>query len=1063
MRARWEIGHRARQRLNAARHVAEVRLAKNALTGLRESDAVEEAEDAAQEALLEEAADIAEILCLDLMSRIRVSEELDEEARRACEEAFRIQRWMTPPVEWDNQLKHILRVACLGILAERTADTKNWLRELGEFPGPPSGENWADRVFAHVVTSFLRDMRQNGWDDLDKVGDNIRSLREAQTEYEQEYLTEFGNSAPRAAAELVALYHWAKAAELVSQFLSQGSPMDVESQLEFHFNRSREAVAAGWIGELGTLVFLTERVASAIIARSVWRTIRPYGDRFVEFLDQVVNRENLEPIFELLPPQKKALEMRLMDVAQRAVVIEMPTSSGKTLLAEFRIIQAKQSFAEAMIVYLVPTRALVNQVTVRLRQELGPLGFTIEQAAPAFELDPSEEEFLLSPQAFDVLVTTPEKMDLLTRSGHLIQTNRPLGLVVVDEAHNIGSDARGLRTEILLSTISREFPDVRFLLLSPFVPNVDELGRWLGDGSNVSLSIRWEPNDKLIGLCYPRGRGRDWDIHIRSLFTPAPRRNVDLDEPARLTSSPVSSLINKPRSQLSKRDIAVATSSILSSRGNVLVMTAGRAEAHRVAQEIDALMSSGDEPSGELELVRRFVSAELGEEYLLTQLLGNRIAFHHAGLSPEARFLVEWLMAKGHLNVLVATSTLAQGVNFPVASVVLTSHTQHGGTGEGRRAMPIDQFWNIAGRTGRLHQDSLGLALFASRNELDNDILQDYVEQQVQDLASYLEEMVNEVLRVGGDLSLETLVQYPAWSTFSQYIAHAYRVAERPTDFVARSESLLLSTLGYRRLQDTSPHIAQMLLQATRSYANQLQNVNSGVLTLMDRTGFSPRTVQMLFDRSGAIRRNLDEWSPSGLFSSQSQALNALVGVLLQVDELNIDTDSGRFGSNIGQIVTAWVRGQRVTDIAHQFFGDDDPTKSVTDCCQKLFGNILPNATWGLGALQSVGIEENHLNSLSRAQQLEVRSIPAMVLYGVDTLDGVIMRNLNVPRLIAKAMGERFGREVTSLEGRMSHAKNWLGAQPVETWQQAVPTGSGLDGSGYKRVWEILNGFDSTN
>lgn len=238
-------------------------------------------------------------------------------------------------------------MASLGLLAERTADTRRWLRDLKDFAQLPIGDNsWADRVFYHVASSFLRNIRQQGWAELDIVAKDVQALRDAQAEYEDTYLKEFGDEAPRAAVELVAMYHWAKAAELVSQFLAQGTPTDMESQIQFHFGRAEEAAAAGWIGELGTLLFLTERVTFNMITRSVWRTLRPLGDKFVQFVQQVVQRA--EPIFELLPPQKCVLENRLMDIAQRAVVIQMPMSSGKTLLAEFRILQTKQTFADAM-------------------------------------------------------------------------------------------------------------------------------------------------------------------------------------------------------------------------------------------------------------------------------------------------------------------------------------------------------------------------------------------------------------------------------------------------------------------------------------------------------------------------------------------------------------------------------------------------------------------------------------------------------------------------------------------------------------------------------------------
>lgn len=1063
MPTRWPQTDRTRETLEQAQIVANRRLVRHALEVVRSCEKGEKELSNDEEVLLSEAADISEMICLDLLSQTQSRDRLDKESKEACEVAFKVLRWMSLPDDWESQLKHVLRGACYGILAERTGDTKHWLDEFENFPQAPERGSWADRVFMHVAGSFLRGIRKNGWADMERVAIDVQALRESQAQHEAAYLKSFEDSASRAALELVAFYHWAKSAELVSRFLALGTPEDLEAQLQFHFNRSQEAVEVGWLGEMGTLLFLTERAAFAMIARSVWRTLGPLGDRFAQFLRQLVDRDNHRPIFELLPPQKQALDMNLMDIAQRAVVIEMPTSSGKTLLAEFRILQTKQAFADAMVVYLVPTRALVNQVTVRLRQELAPLGINVELAAPAFELDPTEEEFLLSPQAFDVLVTTPEKMDLLTRSGRLAKVGRPLGLVIADEAHNIGADERGLRIEILLATISREFPDARFLLLSPFVPNVEELGRWLGDNKNVSLSVHWRPNEKLVGLCYPEGRGRNWEICIESLFTPPHLQNIHLEELTTLDTDEVAEATGKPISKLVKRDIAAATAAVLSDRGNVLVMTADPSEAHKVAEELDDLLPQNERRSRkdteQIDLVQRFVSSELGDEFLLTQLLKRRIAFHHAGLSPEARFLVEWLMAEEQLKVLVATTTLAQGVNFPVSSVILTSHTQHGGIGVGRQPMPLDQFWNIAGRSGRLNQDLLGLALFATKRGQDDEVRK-YVNQEIQDLASYLEKMVEDALEVEKQLNLSALIHSPGWSTLAQFIAHAYNVAERPADFEARTESLLLSTLGYRRLRSTRPREAQILLQATRNYARQLNNVSPGVLAVVDQTGFSPSTINMLFQRGEIIRKDLDEWTPSGLFSTGSQALRSLIGVLLRVNELNFDSDEGGYGQNIGRIVASWVRGESVSEIAQQYFRDDDPTKSVTECCRRLFGNILPNATWGFGALQALGIDEDQLQNLSWAQQLEIRSIPAMVFYGVDTFDGVIMRNLNVPRLIANQMGVLFGREAKTLEGRMSLAKDWLANQTVDTWQQAVPPGSTLNGSEYRRIWSIINGLE---
>jgi DEAD/DEAH box helicase len=140
----------------------------------------------------------------------------------------------------------------------------------------------------------------------------------------------------------------------------------------------------------------------------------------------------------------------------------------------------------------------VNQVTHDLRRdfrELTPL-VRVEQAVPAFELDPTEDRLLISD--LDVIVSTPEKLDLLVRRRH--PAVEDIALVVADEAHNICDETRGPRLELLLGAIKRDHPGARFLLLSPFLPNDEELVLWLGeDRALPPISVDWKPSRKLVG------------------------------------------------------------------------------------------------------------------------------------------------------------------------------------------------------------------------------------------------------------------------------------------------------------------------------------------------------------------------------------------------------------------------------------------------------------------------------------------------------------------------------------------------------------------------------------
>jgi replicative superfamily II helicase len=187
----------------------------------------------------------------------------------------------------------------------------------------------------------------------------------------------------------------------------------------------------------------------ALIDASIWSSTRRLGQDIRRFVEQLTAEGSRQPILELWPSQRQALQENLLDPARRAVVVEMPTSAGKTLVAEFAIVQSLALNPESRVAYVVPTRALVNQVSRRLRTDMLALGHRVEAAVPVFELDPTEDTFLRQP--FEVLVVTPEKLDLLVRSAHpAVET---LSLVVVVEGNILAGDERGARVEMLLATL----------------------------------------------------------------------------------------------------------------------------------------------------------------------------------------------------------------------------------------------------------------------------------------------------------------------------------------------------------------------------------------------------------------------------------------------------------------------------------------------------------------------------------------------------------------------------------------------------------------------------------
>src|SRR5206468_11457377 len=99
----------------------------------------------------------------------------------------------------------------------------------------------------------------------------------------------------------------------------------------------------------------------------------------------------------------------------------------------------------------------------------------------------------------------------------------------------------------------------------------------------------------------------------------------------------------------------------------------------------------------------------LQQVYALTELLPRGLAFHHAGLLPGLKVLVETLFARGHLRAVFATDTLALGINMPARSVVVGSLSKF--DGQEMRLLTPNEYRQLTGRAGRRGMDVHGAAI----------------------------------------------------------------------------------------------------------------------------------------------------------------------------------------------------------------------------------------------------------------------------------------------------------------------------------------------------------------
>ena len=986
----------------------------------------------------------------------------------AAAEAFQVARVLPhegAPVETAQSL---VRLGCLGVLGDRGADVKRLLVANGWPALPRDADDWGQRVWSAILDVWLRLLRKQGWDDLDAVQAQVAGLRASQGDHEPGFLHEAEQRRDAGPAwELMTTYHLAKAAEILGQFLSQGSVdgrYDVREQLEAQFDRAIATAAAGRLMERETFARLLARTARALVDGSIWTVTRSVNSRVSRFVESMTSRDRRQPIFEMLPPQRRTLRERgLLGSGDRSVVVSLPTSSGKTFIAQLRILQALNQFdrERGWVAYLAPTRALVNQLTLRLRRDFSDLGITVEKVSPALEIDGLEADMLVDADAerqFRLLVTTPEKLDMMLRGDWERRIGRPLTLVVVDEAHGLASGPRGLRLELLLATINRECRHAQFLLLTPFIPNAGEIAEWLAPDSHrsIELGVDWTPNDRVVAIARPQRGKAPGDFGIELLARHTSRKTIEVPEPLTLEERRPLGL-SWSKVSTSPGRLAAATAQVLKQRGTVIVLVDQPRRSWSVAEAFKVDGNRIAHGSEDLGHIQQFLADEMGPDFPLAPLLEYGVGVHHAGLSDDTRTIVEWLTERSELKVLVATTTIAQGVNFPVSGVVFASHQYPYG-----QEMPPEDFWNVAGRAGRVDQGDLGVIALAAPDDARLQKLDAYIERSVGELASTLVDMVQKVENEGDLLQLEKLAWRPEWSSFLQYLAHTYRQIGSHERFAAEVEQVLRGTLGFRTLRRSHRGWADRLVRGVYYYADRIEGKP---LKLVDATGFSWETVSRTLVRLKDANVTSDAWSPD-LFGSRRSDLQRMVGVLLQVPELRKSLEEvtgGPYpdGDSLSRIICDWVQGRPLSEMAADYFagkpdrgdgeaGQADAVTAMTRCCQSIFGRLTQTASWGLAALQSLTVGDS-IDSLPSDEQRMLRNLPARVYYGVNSDEAIALRLLGVPRTAAGPLARRLGvgaaEPLHEVRARVRSAR-------VDAWTAAL----GSRGASHHRVWSIIEG-----
>jgi ATP-dependent RNA helicase HelY len=442
----------------------------------------------------------------------------------------------------------------------------------------------------------------------------------------------------------------------------------------------------------------------------------------------------------------------------RSVLVAAPTGTGKTVVAEFGIWLARRNGLRA--IYTTPLKALSNQKFRDLRRRYGDSDvglltgdIVLNPGAPivvmtteiyrnmllegcrAASMTPAEEASeLLAPVgrrgtasviAAESVIAADDVVEL-ARQAALDEEFSTVGSVIFDELHYLSDPGRGpVWEEAIIHSPKR----ITLVGLSATVSNADELRRWIehihGPTGLVFHKERTVPLEHYyfldsqlhlvqdanghrverfphIGgeakLARSRGSGRAQE---QPTPRPEPREQDQKEQPAPRQAPEAGETLSVLRdAELlpciyflpGRRAVEVAAES---AKRHLFVSPDDRSRIHREVQEWVAQLPGEDQ---KLEQVQR-----------LAALLPRGLAFHHAGLLPGLKVMVETLFQRGDLRAVFATDTLALGVNMPARSVVLGSLSKFDGTQ--MRLMTPNEYQQLTGRAGRRGMDAKGVAV----------------------------------------------------------------------------------------------------------------------------------------------------------------------------------------------------------------------------------------------------------------------------------------------------------------------------------------------------------------
>ena len=798
------------------------------------------------------------------------------------------------------------------------------------------------------------------------------------------------------------------------------------------------------------------------------------------------------PVLTLWPPQRDLLTRGAanpLDPATGRLLVSVPTSAGKSLISQL-IMCAHLATVPGRVIYVSPLRSLTREMRRALRDRLRVLDRELGSDTPDFPVWWIDQRQATDDEA-DIEVVTPE---------HLMHTlrNDPDGalddvtLIVIDEAHHIAQEQRGFLLEGLLAFCQTHPSAPRLVLLSAAVGNGAALAQWLDPGEpEVLFSSSWRGPRRLHGLLttnplWSQKRTVPRQSADRPFTTTVPLTVHVSIRPARaaaitkLTTSeeePLGNLVFAQRhpEDWSKKDTGKSTaaykmfaaaSALFLPAGSMLMVTGTRVEAQRTAAAMAATLPDYAPAAN---LAAQFAE-QLGEQHPLVHCTRRGVAFHHAALPTDVLEAIEDALRHELILAVVSTSTLTDGVNLPVRTVVVTAAVDDGinSAPTGVPGLNAARLLNAVGRAGRAGRESEGwilLALNRRIGEADYDLFNPEADKLQVKSALLADEALHALARaeeliaqradgiftIAADLAADFI-------SFVWFVLNAHQHLAPETSGGLRPVERLLAMDQLPTDQKTR------WLRLAAHVQSRFDNTDQAARRRWTAPGTSLGSARTLDAIAEQVARRLlrddppqtaDLWDviDPRIFAldetirilDEEAAFDALLELPERRDAWTFyDRRQGRnrqpIAVSLREAISAWVAGEPVPSLAAAWL----PGLSVDWALEQTVSNISTTfehyLSWTLGAL--VNMVNNRLTT--SASPVRLRPDTAWYLrYGVDTDQAAHLLTSGVH---SRTLAHAIGRHAAASGIESAGLRNWLADQHITAWRHNYhPTTLGID------------------